>query len=835
MKIEEFKKLTEKIVFLDGATGSNLVKAGMKIGECPEKWIIDNPDAIISLQKRYIEAGSDIVYAPTFTSNRIKLKEYGFENDVMEINEELVRLSRLAVKESEGIKKAYVAGDLTMTGVQLKPTGPMDFEELVDVYKEQIKALDEAGADLLVVETMMSLQETRAALIAAKEVSDLPVMCTLTFEEDGKTLFGTDALSAAITLESLGACAIGANCSTGPSKMVSVIKDMASVTNIPIIAKPNAGMPRLDEDGNTVYDLSPEEFAEEMKDLVDAGATILGGCCGTAPEYIKAIHDVFASKECIKRDNHTGVRRLSSERKSISFALNDPFIVVGERINPTGKKALQAELKEGKLDMVRTFAEEQEEGGAAILDINVGMGGIDEESMMLKVLEEVGMITSLPLSIDTSPVNVLEKALRLYPGRALVNSISAESAVMEAKLKVAHKYGAMIIVLPLSDEGLPKNLDEKIENLNKILNKAYEIGFTKEDIVVDGLVSTVGANKSAALEVIETVRYAYKNGLATTCGLSNISFGLPQRPFVNTAFLTMLIENGLTMAIMNPAQDLLMNAVYATDLLMNKEGADLKYIERMNERDFSVSVKNNASMTNNANLSTSDNNSKNLTSKDSTSKDSTSKDSTSKDELYLDVLKGRTDRIVEHTERAIKDGSEPSVILNNSLLPALDEVGKLFNSGRYYLPQLIASANAMKSSIEILEPMMLKDSKAEDMPTIVVATVKGDIHDIGKNLVTLMLKNHGFKVIDLGKDIPKEDIVKAAMDNDAKIIGLSALMTTTMKEMKNVIDYARSLGCKAKFMIGGAVITEDFAKEIGADGYSKDAQQAVEVAKLLVK
>ena len=830
MKIEEFKKLTEKIVFLDGATGSNLVKAGMKIGECPEKWIIDNPEAIISLQKRYIEAGSDIVYAPTFTSNRIKLKEYGFENDVIEINKELVRLSRLAVKESEGIKKAYVAGDLTMTGVQLKPTGPMDFEELVDVYKEQIKALDEAGADLLVVETMMSLQETRAALIAAKEVSDLPVMCTLTFEEDGKTLFGTDALSAAITLESLGACAIGANCSTGPSKMVSIIKDMASVTNIPIIAKPNAGMPRLDEDGNTVYDLPPEEFAEEMKDLVDAGATILGGCCGTAPEYIKAIHDVFASKECIKRDNHTGVRRLSSERKSISFALNDPFIVVGERINPTGKKALQAELKEGNLDMVRTFAEEQEEGGAAILDINVGMGGIDEESMMLKVLEEVGMITSLPLSIDTSPVNVLEKALRLYPGRALVNSISAESAVMEAKLKVAHKYGAMIIALPLSDEGLPKNLDEKIENLNKILNKAYEIGFTKEDIVVDGLVSTVGANKSAALEVIETVRYAYKNGLATTCGLSNISFGLPQRPFVNTAFLTMLIENGLTMAIMNPAQDLLMNAVYATDLLMNKEGADLKYIERMNERDFSVSVKSNTSTASSANLGTSDNNSKNLT-----SKDSTSKDSTSKDELYLDVLKGRTDRIVEHTERAIKDGSEPSIILNNSLLPALDEVGKLFNSGRYYLPQLIASANAMKSSIEILEPMMLSDSKAEDMPTIVVATVKGDIHDIGKNLVTLMLKNHGFKVIDLGKDIPKEDIVKAAMDNDAKIIGLSALMTTTMKEMKNVIDYARSLGCKAKFMIGGAVITEDFAKEIGADGYSKDAQQAVEVAKLLVK
>ena len=807
MKTFDINDLKNKYVFLDGATGSNLVKAGMKAGDCPEKWILENPDALISLQKRYVAAGSDIVYAPTFTSNRIKLAEYGLEDRVEYINQKLVELSKEAVGD-----KAYVAGDITMTGIQLAPIGTMEFEDLIDIYKEQIRALDKAGVNLLVVETMMSLQETRAALIAAKEVSDLPVICTLTFEGDGRTLFGTDAKSAAITLESLGAVAIGANCSSGPLQMVPVIKDMVSVCSIPVIAKPNAGMPKINDAGETVYDMSPEEFAKEINELVIAGATILGGCCGTSPEYIEAIHKRYSGLTVPTRCEYKGIRRLCSERKSISFADNDSFIVVGERINPTGKKALQAELREGSFEIVRRFAEEQEENGAGILDINVGMGGIDETDTMKKVLTTVSTVTSLPLSIDTSPAEVLEQALRLYPGRALVNSISAESNVCEEKLRIARKYGAMIICLPLSDTGLPKNLEEKIDNLEFILNKAYELGFKDEDIVVDGLVSTVGADSTAALGVVETIRYAKSRGLATTCGLSNISFGLPQRQFVNTAFLTMLINAGLTMAIMNPSQDLLMNAVFASDLLNNKKGSDIRYIERMNDKDYSVTMQNKSdSLSNNENTS-----------------------AKNEDVLYRDVLKGNTEAVSSHTNDEINKGRSPQDILNESLLPALDEVGKLFNSGRYFLPQLISSANTMKSALDILEPLMLKEESKEDMPVIVLATVKGDIHDIGKNLVALMLKNHGFKVIDLGKDVSREQIIDTAVKNNASIIGLSALMTTTMKEMKNVINYAKECGCASKIMVGGAVITPEFAKEIGADGYSKDAQQAVEVAKSLV-
>ena len=804
MTKEEFLKFCEnKIVYLDGATGSNLVKKGMPSGVCPEKWITENPEAIISLQKSYVEAGSNIVYAPTFTANRIKLAEYGLEDSIEEINTTLVRLSKKAVGD-----KAYVAGDLTMTGKQLKPMGNMEFEELVDIYKEQITYLNDAGCDLLVVETMMSLQETRAALIAAKEVCTLPVMCTLTFEEDGRTLFGTDAKTAAITLESLGASAVGANCSTGPDKMAKVIADMASCTDIPIIAKPNAGMPSLDENGNTVYNMLEDEFSTECKLLINAGASIIGGCCGTTPLYIKKLKESVNDLPLVNHKKPEGIRFLTSERKTLEFSLNDPFLVIGERINPTGKKALQAELKEGKLDMVIKFTEEEEEKGADILDINVGMGGIDEGAMMVKVLNEVTTHTSLPLSIDTSPAEVLEKALRIYPGRAFVNSVSCESAVMEDKLKIARKYGAMILILPLSDEGLPKSLDEKIKNINTVLNRAFELGFKREDIAVDGLVSTIGASPRAAIEVIETIRYAKENGLATACGLSNISFGLPERAFVNAAFLTMLVEAGITMAIINPSQDLLMNAAFAADLLMNKKEADIRYINRMNTASFTI-----------------------MSSSGEKVKEETK--ANNEDILFSDVLKGNKNGILDHTIDRLSKGEDASDILNNSLLPAIDEVGKLFNQGKYFLPQLIASAESMKVSIEELEKHMSKDKSENDMPVVIMATVKGDIHDIGKNLVVMMLKNHGFKVIDLGKDVSKEDIVKAAVENDAAIIGLSALMTTTMKNMEETVEYAHECKVKAKIMVGGAVITEDYAKEIGADGYSKDAADAVVVAKKL--
>ena len=576
MNKQEFQALIkEHPIFLDGATGSNLQKKGMPTGVCPEKWILDNAQVLLDLQKEFVDAGSHIVYAPTFTANRIKLKEYGLEDQIRQMNHDLVAISKEAAKD-----RALVAGVITMTGEQLAPMGTLDFEELVDIYKEQIGYLEEAGVDLLVVETMMSLQETRAAIIAAKEVSSLAIMATMTFESDGRTLYGTDAQTAAVVLESLGAAAIGTNCSTGPDKMTEIIRQMAAVTTVPIIAKPNAGLPSLDEAGNTIYDMEAPEFAASMKELVEAGASILGGCCGTTPEYIRMLKETTGTLPIIHRQP-SARRLLTSERQTISFGLDDNFIIVGERINPTGKKKLQAQLREGSMEMVADFAESQEACGAGILDVNMGMSGVDEKELMLNAIETVTGITSLPLSLDSSYVEVLEAALRRYPGRALINSISYETAKFEALLPIAKKYGAMFILLPLSDEGLPKSLEEKITIIKTMEARALELGMRKEDIIVDGLVATVGANKKAAIETLETIRYCKENGLATICGLSNISFGLPERSFVNTTFLTMAIQAGLTMAIANPSQELLVSCAYASDLLLNKEGADIRYIQLM--------------------------------------------------------------------------------------------------------------------------------------------------------------------------------------------------------------------------------------------------------------
>lgn len=803
MTREEFRHLVkEKLVFLDGATGSNLQKRGMPNGVCPELWVTENPEVLLKLQKEYVEAGTNILYACTFGGNRIKLEEYGLAARQEEILTRLVSIS----KEAAG-NKALVAGDITMTGEQLSPIGKLDFEELVDIYKEQIRYMEAAGADLLVVETMMSLQETRAALIAAKEVSDLPVMVTMTFEADGRALFGTDVLTAAIVLESLGADAFGINCSTGPEQMIPLFEQINSVVSIPLIAKPNAGLPMLDEEGTTVYSMGPQEFAKETKKLWEKGASILGGCCGTTPEHIKALTELLSKEAPVSRQINKR-RYVTSERQTLGFGLNDPFLVVGERINPTGKKKLQEELRAGKMEMVVEFAEAQEEKGASILDVNMGMSGVDEQELMLKALEEIAQVTNLPLSIDSSYINVCEAALRRYPGRALLNSISLEKEKVEKLLPVARKYGAMFVLLPLSDKGIPETLEEKIEIIDTLVEKALALGFTKEDIVVDGLVVTVGANKNGALEALETIRYCKENGLATTCGLSNISFGLPERTMINAGFLTMAIQAGLTMAIANPSQDLLMAAAFASDLLLNKEDSDIRYIEKMETISIGTAAPKEVSAKENTPVGDSP--------------------------LYELVLKGKKNQIAEVTKELLAEGREASELLNNSLLPAINEVGDLFDQGKYFLPQLINSAEAMKASIAILQPFLVKEADTKDMPEIVFATVEGDIHDIGKNLVVLMLRNYGFIVHDLGKDVPKEEIVAKAMETNAAIIGLSALMTTTMQEMKQVIDYAHKMDCKAKIIIGGAVITEDYQKQIGADGYSKDAAESVKLVKKLL-
>ena len=815
MTKEEFWGLSNnRILLLDGATGTNLMKAGMPAGVCPENWILEHQDVMINLQSNYAKAGADIIYAPTFTGNRIKLADYGLGDRIEEINSSLVKLTK---KAAPGV---LVAGDITMTGRQLRPIGDLDFEELVDVYKQQIKILEAAGCDILVVETMMSLQECRAALIAAKEVTDLAVMVTLTFEADGRTLYGSDAASSAITLEALGACAIGANCSTGPDKMATIISDMAAVTSIPIIAKPNAGLPSVDENGNTEYDMDCSTFVKEMELLVNAGASIIGGCCGTTPDYIKGLKDRYGNvKPNDIRDGEgnpvprkiCGRRYLASERMSLSFGLDENFMIVGERINPTGKKKLQEQLREGNLDMVCDFAANQEKEGASILDINVGMSGIDEKEMMLKVMEEVMSITDLPLCIDTSSAEVMEAALRLYPGRALMNSISLEKGKAEKFLPLAKKYGAMFILLPLA-EALPKDSQEKIDNINTIYEMATKLGMNKEDIVVDGLVATVGADPNAAINTLDTIGYCHENSYATICGLSNISFGLPQRSNVNTAFLTMAIARGLTMAIANPSQEMLVNAAFASDLLRKKEGADVRYITRMERY--------------------ADQNSANSAAQNVSSSKAVLENDNILDIIKKDVLTGNKRGIVKDTEKAVKEGNSPRQILDEVLMPAINEVGDLFDKGKYFLPQLIAGAEAMKLSIGYLEPLLKEGADSgEKLPSIVIATVHGDIHDIGKNLVALMLKNYGFNVIDLGKDVPREEIIKAAREYDAKIIALSALMTTTMKEMKNVVDLAHAENLDAKIIIGGAVVTQDYADEIGADGYSSDAADAVRVVK----
>lgn len=839
MTREEFSTLNkDHILYLDGATGSNLVKAGMPSGVCPEQWILEHRDVMLKLQKDYVQAGTNILYAPTFTANRVKLAEYHLEKNMSAMIHELVAISRDAAASSPG-HTVLVAGDLTMTGEQLKPMGKMELEELIDIYKEQILSMVDAGVDLLVVETMMSLAETRAALIAAKEVCDLPVIATLTFEADGRTLFGTDAKTAAIVLESLGASAIGANCSTGPAQMESIISDMVTHTRIPVIAKPNAGLPFLDENGNTCYNMEAEEFTEEMEVLVNAGATILGGCCGTTPEFIRQIHDRFGTKAKVTAGRRPeGIRYLTSERITHSFGLEDGFFVVGERINPTGKKALQAQLREGSFEKVIQFAEEQESCGAKVLDINMGMSGIDEKASMLRALEEVSGVTNLPLSLDSSYVEVLEAALRHYPGRALVNSVSLETEKFEKLLPIVAKYGAMFILLPLSDAGLPKDIDEKKEIIHKIYDRATSLGMSKEDIVVDGLVATVGANPKAALETLETIRYCKANGFATICGLSNISFAMPERSFVNTAFLTLAIQAGLTMAIANPSQELLVSCALATDLLLNKEEAALRYIEYaggVRERREAKEAELARKLSLLESQGAASGQTSNAGSVEKSAVEKGPQINEMQDKLKTAVLKGNRNGIVKITKEALESGEKPVELLNQVLLPAINQVGEYFDQGKYFLPQLIASAEAMKNSIEVLEPLLQTGSAGEEMPVVVIATVEGDIHDIGKNLVALMLKNHGFHVIDLGKDVPQAKILETAREHHAEFIALSALMTTTMQRMREIVAAAKQEGITAKIIIGGAVITQEYADEIGADGYSKDAADAVKLAKSLME
>lgn len=806
MDIKEY--IRQGFVLLDGGTGSNLQEHGMKAGDCPETWILEHPDIFVELQKRFIDAGSDVLYAPTFTSNRIKLAEYGLENRQEELIRELVGLTKRAIEESHTERKIYIAGDMTMTGEQLEPIGTLSLEELIEVYKEQAGYLKEAGVDLFAVETMMSLQECRGAVLAIKETcgGEFPILVTLTFQEDERTLYGTAPETAVLVLEAMGVDAVGLNCSTGPDKMISVVERMSRVSGIPLVVKPNAGLPEL-VDGKTVYNMQPEEFAEAMVPILERGATIVGGCCGTTPEHIRQLRGKLDEKKPVMPEKKK-IRALTNERNFVPIELDGTFSIVGERINPTGKKELQAQLREGRLELVLSMAEEQVERGAKVLDVNMGTSGIDEKEMMLKAIKELTLAVDVPLCIDSSYVDVVEEALRIYPGRALINSISLEPEKIKRLIPAAKKYGAMFILLPLSDKGLPKNFEEKKEIIDTIVAEAKSKGLSEKDIVVDGLVATIGANKNAALEVLETIRYCKNElGVATICGLSNVSFGLPERQFINSAFLTMAIAQGLTMAIANPGQTLLTNAALASDLLLNKNDADLNYINGVCKAQISSDVPKAA--------------------------DGTAGDG-SAHPLMLAVEKGKGAMIVDVVKQQLAEGKKPAELIDSYLIPAINHVGELYEKGTYFLPQLISSAETMEKAIDYLEPLLAKERGDKKLDTIVMATVKGDIHDIGKNLVVLMLKNYGYDVIDLGKDVESQRILDVAKEKKASVIGLSALMTTTMTEMKHLVELAKEQNVEAKIIIGGAVVTESYAKEIGADGYSRDAGEAVRLVNRLL-
>lgn len=796
--------LRRDFVILDGATGSNLQEAGMKSGECPEQWIVNHPDVFVELQKQYIQAGSDVLYTPTFTCTDVKLAEYGLEKKQEELTKQLVSLTKQAIVESGTTRRIYMLGDISMTGEQLEPIGAMPFEKLVDIYKKQVRLLIEEGVDGFAIETMMSLQESRAALLAVKECSDLPAIVTLTYQEDGRTLYGTTPETAIVVLQAMGADAVGINCSTGPEHMLEAVKAMKVYANVPIVVKPNAGLPML-VDGITKYEMEAEQFAEAMIPLIKSGATVLGGCCGTTPEHIRSLKEQARKQKYVPVEKKQ-IRALTTERSLFPIDLDGSFTIVGERINPTGKKALQEELRNGSLDMVLTMAEEQVDKGAGILDVNMGMNGIDEKEMMLQAIKQLTLTVDVPISIDSSYVEVIEQALRIYPGRALINSISLEKEKFERLIPLAKKYGAMFILLPLSEAGLPKNIEEKKQIIHTILEEAKKQGMSQADIVVDGLVATIGANKKAAREVLETIRYCKQElQVATICGLSNISFGLPERTFINSAFLTLAIGEGLTMAIANPSQTLLTNAALATDLLLDKEEADIRYIKGVSQATITESV---------------------------SKKGEEMQDG---HPLFLAVVKGKSGTVLDLVESELQKGEEPSVIIDTHLIPAINYVGKLFEQKKYFLPQLIASAETMEKAIERLEPLLAAKREKEKLATIIMATVKGDIHDIGKNLVVLMLKNYGYEVIDMGKDVETQEILDKAKETNAAIIGLSALMTTTMMEMKQVVDEAKAQGVTAKIIIGGAVVTDGFAKEIGADGYSEDAQEAVKLVNHLLQ
>jgi len=785
--------------FLDGATGTILQEQGLDT--LPEIWNITNSQAIFDVHSAYVAAGCDIIKTNTFGANRLKLKDSGYSS------EEIIRAGIEIAKKAAGTK-AKIAMDIGPTGKLLAPVGDLAFEEAIEIFAEMVRA--GRDADYILIETMSDTYEIKAAMLAAKENSDLPIMVTFSPDENGRLLTGADIETAAVLVESLGACAVGLNCGTGPVQMMKWIARLCECVQIPVIFNPNGGMPQI-VDGKTVFDLSPEEYATQMKEAIALGVEFFGGCCGTTPahigEMIKQLDHIspttYNDKPILKPKT-----RVTSFNKTVT--LGNEFIVIGERLNPTGKPKLKQALKDNNMDYLCREAILQVEQGAKLLDVNVGLPGINEVEMLPAAVYALQSITSVPLVIDTSNPEAAEAALRIYNGKPLLNSVNGKAESMEKILPIAKKYGAAVVALAL-DKEIPTTSQGRVAVAEKIITAAELHGIPKHDIVVDALTMTISTNSQNANITLDAIDYIHNHlGVCTVLGLSNISFGLPQRELLNAGFLIMAASRGLSSAIANPANDAIMNSVYVQQVLSGRDENCAEYIARFT--DDAVITPMNAS-----------------TPKPVSTKSSHA-DNPKQLALYDAVIKGLKEESRTAAENLLK--TIPSMeIINTHLIPALDNVGKSFGEGKTFLPQLLMSAAAAQSAFEEIRAFMANaGTTTEKQGKIVLATVKGDIHDIGKNIVKTLLENYNFDVIDLGKDIDPCVIVQTVLAENVQLVGLSALMTTTVYNMEETITQLREKAPNCRIMVGGAVLTEEYAKKIGADFYAPDAMGAVRFA-----
>ncbi|ABO50722.1 methionine synthase (B12-dependent) [Desulforamulus reducens MI-1] len=794
------KRVKKEVLIIDGAMGTLLQQRGLPGGWCPEEWNLSHPEAVKEIHKLYLEAGADIITTNTFGAIQLKLADYHLGDQVKEINQAAVKLAK-EVAQPYG---AMVAGSVGPLGKFLQPLGTMTFEEAYQQFYEQCAAMVEAGVDLILFETFGDIGEMRAALIAAADAGDVPVVASFTFDETGRTFTGTDPETAAVVAERLGIAAIGVNCSVGPRQLEGVVRKLTESTNLPVLVSPNAGMPEI-IGGKTVFRETPEIMAEYAQRFVDYGASILGGCCGTTPKHIQAIYQQVKKLKPKCRNKRFGLR-VASRVKTVTIQPSGVPVAIGERLNPTGKKALQAEIREGKTEITRRDALTQVQAGAEILDVNVGVGGVDQVAAMERAVQAVQVLVEAPLCIDSTDPTVIEHALKLYHGKALINSVNGEENSIETILPLAKRYGAALIGLTLDDEGIPPTAAGRLAVARRLVERTEAMGIPRDDLMMDCLVLTVSAQPEGVPETLEAIRLVkQKLQITTSLGVSNVSFGLPNRVLINAAFFAMALNAGLDAAILNPQDQRMMETLRASAVLTGRDVRAEKYIA------IEQQTHNGSKM-------------------ETTGEQM--KASTPLDILYQAVLSGDKDNIVSYINEALKTGLSPMELLDKALIPGIEEVGRRYGAGIYFLPQLMMAGETMTKSFERLRPELAK-GPAKKAGTVVLATVKGDIHDIGKNIVSVMLANHGFEVIDLGKNVANEEILRVAAEQKANIIGLSALMTTTMVHMQEIIKLVKEQGLNCKVMVGGAAVTEHYAREIGADGYAIDAVEAVNVAKKL--